>query len=449
MLILFARHAERDDYTSTAAWSKAWWDAHASERPWDPSLSTGGRVQASHLGSLIQAKLDAHSDTGGKFIAFTSPFKRCFETLSGVLVQVTRTTECVVDNSLCEHLRSDWFDAATATMPDFLLTGEVLVAAQSEKMAIPAITPFAPLSPVSYPEGDGDLFVRAQHVATSLVALERSGTHSAVLVVTHGGVLLAFVRALAAACGMGDIGAPHQGFGSLTTLSLDSTSRSGSDGGTSKLTVHGLAELPLRLSSHQLWFAGQEPVWHAVLLPRIQKRKEETGGAISVLELGSWEGASSTWLLRNACDASPASQLTCVDHFDQLRTLAGAERAAKFSYNTRLTGLWPRVDLRIDFTVAALSRLLTERREWDLIYVDASHEAADTLLDAMLAWKGLKQGGILVFDDYEWPEKPHDSPLHPKPGIDAFLHVHAHELEMVHKGYQVMVMKLVPPRFNF
>ena len=149
--------------------------------------------------------------------------------------------------------------------------------------------------------------------------------------------------------------------------------------------MHQLAELPLRLTPTQKWFLGQEPVWRRELLPLIAERKAAQQGALSVLELGSWECAFAAWLLTHCCDASPASCLTCVDHLDHLSMPASAKRADKFSYNKRVTALWPRVDLRVQFTVAALTALLTERREWDLVYIDASHAAADTLLDAMLA----------------------------------------------------------------
>ena len=37
---------------------------------------------------------------------------------------------------------------------------------------------------------------------------------------------------------------------------------------------------------------------------------------------------------------------------------------------------------------------------FDLVYIDASHEAADVLADAVLAWPLLKPGGFLGFDDY-------------------------------------------------
>lgn len=39
---------------------------------------------------------------------------------------------------------------------------------------------------------------------------------------------------------------------------------------------------------------------------------------------------------------------------------------------------------------------------FDFYYVDGSHVAPDVMADAVLGWRLLKPGGIMVFDDYEW-----------------------------------------------
>eukprot|EP00967_Tisochrysis_lutea_P128025 scaffold218535_cov21-Tisochrysis_lutea.AAC.1 len=63
-------------------------------------------------------------------------------------------------------------------------------------------------------------------------------------------------------------------------------------------------------------------------------------------------------------------------------------------------------------------------------------------------------GGYMLFDDYLWPTKgapsswpcspaSSSSPDHPKLGIDHFLSTMGAELEVIHKGYQVLVRKVV------
>ena len=39
---------------------------------------------------------------------------------------------------------------------------------------------------------------------------------------------------------------------------------------------------------------------------------------------------------------------------------------------------------------------------YDIIYIDGSHATSDVLEDAVLSYRLLKPGGLLIFDDYHW-----------------------------------------------
>ncbi|KIK71957.1 hypothetical protein PAXRUDRAFT_22583, partial [Paxillus rubicundulus Ve08.2h10] len=148
-----------------------------------------------------------------------------------------------------------------------------------------------------------------------------------------------------------------------------------------------------------------------------------------VLEIGSWEGRSAVFLLSTLC--STGGELVCVDHFDLMGTAEGRERYRKITHNLALTGRPTRV--LPQFSVPALYTLLQEEMNkdhgagFDWIYIDGSHRADDTLLDAELAWRLARRGCVFIFDDYKWPEQPVESPYHPRRGIDAFLALHAGE----------------------
>ena len=186
-------------------------------------------------------------------------------------------------------------------------------------------------------------------------------------------------------------------------------------------------------------------MWNSCLVPYMN---EYFSASPIILELGSWEGLSACYWL--SCIVLPwKGQLICVDHFQDHPTATGQERLRKFHANVEKCGGQEQTTLYDDFTVSALMKLLKNKQQWALVYVDASHRADDTLLDAMLAWKGLQKNGLMVFDDYEWYDQPHSSDEHPKRGIDAFLSVHKEQLEIFHQGYQMIVRKLVEPRFNF
>jgi len=53
---------------------------------------------------------------------------------------------------------------------------------------------------------------------------------------------------------------------------------------------------------------------------------------------------------------------------------------------------------------------------FDVIYIDGNHEPEYVLEDAVLAFRKVKVGGMLIFDDYGW-----GGPDLTKRGIDGFL----------------------------
>ncbi len=87
-----------------------------------------------------------------------------------------------------------------------------------------------------------------------------------------------------------------------------------------------------------------------------------------------------------------------------------------------------------------LDYLRYEKKQFDFIYIDADHTAAGVLLDAELSWDLLKPGSLLAFDDYEWRSGRGDR-FDPAPGINAFLHRHNGEFRIIHKGWQMWVIK--------
>jgi hypothetical protein len=73
---------------------------------------------------------------------------------------------------------------------------------------------------------------------------------------------------------------------------------------------------------------------------------------------------------------------------------------------------------------------------FDFVYIDGDHTAYSVLNDAMSAYRVLKVGGLLAFDDYQWKSgkgNPHDPGL----AIDAFGTVYADRLELLEVGAQV------------
>ena len=88
--------------------------------------------------------------------------------------------------------------------------------------------------------------------------------------------------------------------------------------------------------------------------------------------------------------------------------------------------------------------LLTKHNipQLDIIYIDGNHTLLNVFADAILVWGLVKTGGIIIFDDYLWGQDG-DELNRPKLAIDKFLDIYIGQYELLLKGYQVVVRKIV------
>jgi len=146
------------------------------------------------------------------------------------------------------------------------------------------------------------------------------------------------------------------------------------------------------------------------------------------LEVGSFEGRSAIWMLQNILTHAK-STITCVDVW------GGAAAEHRFDRNVVKTGLSHKVIKIKRQSCVALRHLAFET--FDFIYVDGCHEGMNVIEDGVLAYRLLKKGGLMIFDDYPWQGEHRR--LMPKPAIDAFLHLYP--VEHLHKEWQVIIRK--------
>ena len=180
------------------------------------------------------------------------------------------------------------------------------------------------------------------------------------------------------------------------------------------------------------WFSQHIPLWQA-LLERFRGRPR-----LRFLEIGSFEGRASVWLLENIL-THPTSRLLCLDTFAGSLGLDTSSLYARF-----LANVAPYRD-RVRVLRGASQVLLRDRRlrpaSLHLAYVDGSHRARDVLADAVLTFPLLKPGGLLIFDDYAWQDAPEET-NRPRLAIDAFLAVYQGSYRLLHQGYQVALEKV-------
>lgn len=180
------------------------------------------------------------------------------------------------------------------------------------------------------------------------------------------------------------------------------------------------------------WTSGNFDTWRRVI-PAADVR--------SALEIGSWEGRSALFFL-NHC---PNCRVTCIDTFKGGREHHGMDALASIEarFDSNLAGYGSRVEKIKSRSVPALDRLGEEGRAFDLIYIDGSHARDDVVMDSFLAWRVLKQGGLLIWDDYRWAADV-DVRESPQQAVDFFLAVYADELDILVATSQVIVRRLAP-----
>ena len=178
------------------------------------------------------------------------------------------------------------------------------------------------------------------------------------------------------------------------------------------------------------WFSMRTNAWHEHVVPRLPH-------PCRWLEIGSHEGRSACWMLDEAMQ--PGDTITCVDTWGgPFDGYSSENPEARFDAN--LAG---RAEKFRGRSHVFLARALAEHRLFDGIYIDGGHEGRTVLEDTVLAWRLLKVGSVIVWDDYEWRD-PHPHRQHlptPKPAIDAFLALYGQYLDVLHREWQVIAVK--------
>jgi cephalosporin hydroxylase len=199
----------------------------------------------------------------------------------------------------------------------------------------------------------------------------------------------------------------------------------------------------------QDWFSHNIPLWEQLV-----KLLPGRAGNRHFLEIGSFEGRSMVWIAENMMQ--DGDSIDCVDTWEGSEEhkngeLRGAEE--RFNHNAQLVmdkypseqgGTMRPVGAHKEPSVQAFGWWLYEDLKdgpsCDFIYIDGSHVAKDVLTDACMAWPLLKQGGLLVFDDYLWGES-RDILHRPRFAVDVFTNIFAESLDIVHIGHQFVVRK--------
>ena len=200
------------------------------------------------------------------------------------------------------------------------------------------------------------------------------------------------------------------------------------------------------------WFQNAAQKNWDILFPQLFKPK-------TILEVGSYEGASACYMIDKMAHLDNI-EIHCIDTWEggvehqnggtAESNMASVESRFINNTNFAIGHALNNVSLHIHkgFSDACMAQLLSEGKKgyFDFVYIDGSHQAPDVLCDAVLGFKLLKLGGLLVFDDYLWHEElktGRDILRCPKPAIDAFVNLYFRKINVIPMPlYQIYVQKI-------
>ena len=154
-----------------------------------------------------------------------------------------------------------------------------------------------------------------------------------------------------------------------------------------------------------------------------------------MLEVGAFEGRTTMF----AAKFFPDARITCVDPWVEYVEMKEVRRADE-TFQRNVAKFGERIRPIRGFSNLVLPRLLGEGERFDIIFIDGSHAYADVVIDSHYAWRLLKPGGTLIWDDYLWRRAEYGRAV-PKLAIDQFLSGFRGQYEPLWAFKQVAIRK--------
>lgn len=162
--------------------------------------------------------------------------------------------------------------------------------------------------------------------------------------------------------------------------------------------------------------------------------------AVNYLEIGAFYGANIISVGNTYCSHKD-SKMYCIDpwiDYDDYDEYKNEQPIIydKFLTNIRNSGFEEKIIVNRGFSHEKI--LDYKDAFFDIIYIDGNHNPESVLEDAVMAFRKLKVGGIMIFDDYGW-----GGPDLTQRGIDSFLSGYHKRISMLgEKNTQIFVKKV-------
>ena len=161
---------------------------------------------------------------------------------------------------------------------------------------------------------------------------------------------------------------------------------------------------------------------------------------ITYLEIGTFYGANLI-SVAESYGLNAKSKLYCIDPWEDYPYYPEYKNEQNTIYNTFLKNInnsafKDKIIINRGYSNIEVPKLQDDF--FDIIYIDGNHEPEYVLEDAVLCFRKLKKGGIMIFDDYGW-----GGPDLTQKGIDGFLSGYHKKIKYLgEQGTQVFIQKL-------
>lgn len=161
---------------------------------------------------------------------------------------------------------------------------------------------------------------------------------------------------------------------------------------------------------------------------------------IRYLEIGTFYGAN-LFSVGRSYAAHPESKMYCIDPWIDYSDYPEYKHQQETVYDTFMRNLETSGQKEKITVIRGFSHTEIPKFEddfFDIVYIDGNHEPEYVLEDAVLAFRKLKVGGYMIFDDYGW-----GGPDLTQRGIDGFLSAYHKRISPSHPciNTQVFVTK--------
>lgn len=170
---------------------------------------------------------------------------------------------------------------------------------------------------------------------------------------------------------------------------------------------------------------------------------------INYLEIGTFYGAN-LFSVADTYAKHPDSKLYAIDPWIDYQDYPEYKDKQQDIYSTFLRNLdrsphKSKINVIRGFSNEQIPKLNDDF--FDIIYIDGNHEPEYILEDAVLAFRKLKRGGYLIFDDYNWVDEnePDKENHNTRNGIDGFVCAYRNKIDtqgLVIANSQVFIRKL-------